>query len=37
MLISVENLSKSFVQEEILKEVCMTVDEKGRYGLIGVN
>lgn len=37
MLISVENLSKSFGQEEILKEVCMTVDEKGRYGLIGVN
>ena len=37
MLISVENLSKSFGQEEILKNINMTVDEKGRYGLIGVN
>ena len=37
MLISVENLNKSFGQEEILKNINMTVDEKGRYGLIGVN
>lgn len=37
MIISVENLTKSFGQEEILKNVNMTVNEKGRYGLIGVN
>ena len=37
MLISIENLCKNFGQDEILKNINMTVDEKGRYGLIGVN
>ena len=37
MLISIDNLSKSFGQVEIFKNIKMTVDEKGRYGLIGVN
>ncbi len=37
MLITIENLCKSFGQEEILKNINMTVNEKCRYGLIGVN
>ncbi len=37
MLITIDNLSKSFGQEEILKNVKLTVNEKCRYGLIGVN
>ena len=37
MLITIDNLSKSFGQKEILKNVKMTVNEKCRYGLIGVN
>lgn len=37
MLITVDSLSKSFGQEEILKNVKLTVNEKCRYGLIGVN
>ena len=37
MLITIEALSKSFGQDEILKDVKMTINEKGRYGLIGVN
>lgn len=37
MLISVENLCKSFGDFEVLKNVNITIDEKCRYGLIGVN
>lgn len=37
MLISIDNLCKSFGQVQILKNIKMTVNEKGRYGLIGVN
>lgn len=37
MLISINNLCKSFGQDEILKNIKMTVNEKCRYGLIGVN
>ena len=37
MLISVENLCKSFGEFEVLKNVNITIDEKCRYGLIGVN
>ncbi len=37
MLITIDSLNKSFGQEEILKNVKMTVNEKCRYGLIGVN
>ncbi len=37
MLITIENLSKSFGQDEILKSVNMSINEKCRYGLIGVN
>ncbi len=37
MLITIDNLCKSFGQDEILKNIKMTVNEKCRYGLIGVN
>lgn len=37
MLITTENLCKSFGVDEILKDVNITINEKGRYGLIGVN
>ncbi len=37
MLITIDCLNKSFGQEEILKNVKLTVNEKCRYGLIGVN
>ena len=37
MLITIENLSKSFGQDEILKDINMSINEKCRYGLIGVN
>ena len=37
MLISVENLNKNFGEKQILKNINMTIEERGRYGLIGVN
>lgn len=37
MLIDIDSLCKSFGQDEILKNIKMTINEKGRYGLIGVN
>lgn len=37
MLISIENLCKSFGDFEVLKNVNMTINEKCRYGLIGMN
>lgn len=37
MLVSTENLCKSFGEFEVLKNVNITIDEKCRYGLIGVN
>lgn len=37
MLISIEGLSKNFGENRILRNINMTIEEKGRYGLIGVN
>jgi len=37
MLITIDGLNKYFGEEQILKDVKMTVNEKCRYGLIGVN
>ena len=37
MLITLNNVSKSFGDEVVLKDIKMTLDDKGRYGLIGVN
>ncbi len=37
MLITLKGIIKSFGDEEVLKNINMTIDDKGRYGLIGVN
>ncbi len=37
MLISATNLSKSFLDATIFKNVSLTIEDKCRYGLIGVN
>ncbi len=37
MLISISNLNKSFGENEILKDINLTIEDGGRYGLIGVN
>ncbi|MBQ2890908.1 MAG: ABC-F family ATP-binding cassette domain-containing protein [Clostridia bacterium] len=37
MLISIDGLSKNFGERRILDNVSLTIEEKGRYGLIGVN
>lgn len=37
MLISVGGLNKYFGENHILKDINLTIEEKGRYGLIGVN
>ena len=37
MLISVSGLNKYFGENQILKDINFTIEEKGRYGLIGVN
>ncbi|MBR5156098.1 MAG: ATP-binding cassette domain-containing protein [Clostridia bacterium] len=37
MLITATNINKSFGEEVVLRDVRMTIDEKGRYGLIGIN
>lgn len=37
MLISIEKLNKSFGEDVILKNINLTIEEKCRYGLIGVN
>lgn len=37
MLISIEKLNKSFGDDVILKNINLTIEEKCRYGLIGVN
>ncbi len=37
MLISIDGLCKSFGERQILKNINMTMEEKCRYGLIGVN
>ena len=37
MLISIEGLNKSFGEEQILYDINLSIEEKGRYGLIGVN
>ncbi len=37
MLITATNINKSFGEEIVLRDIKMTIDEKCRYGLIGVN
>ena len=37
MLISINQINKSFSGKEILRNVSLTLEEKTRYGLIGVN
>lgn len=37
MLISTKNLTKSFGETQILKDITMTIEENTRYGLVGVN
>lgn len=37
MLISVNNLNKSFGERQVLHDVTFSVEDNGRYGLIGVN
>ena len=37
MLISVSGLNKYFGENHILKDINFTIEERGRYGLIGVN
>ncbi len=37
MLISVSGVNKYFGENHILKDINLTIEEKGRYGLIGVN
>ncbi len=37
MLITANNINKYFGEEQILRGIKLTIDEKGRYGLIGIN
>ena len=37
MLISINQINKSFSGKEILRNVSLTIEEKTRYGLIGIN
>ena len=37
MLVTIENLNKSFGDETILDNIKLTINEKGRYGLVGAN
>ncbi len=37
MLVSIDGLCKSFGERQILKDINLTIEEKSRYGLIGVN
>ncbi len=37
MLITANNINKYFGEEQVLRDIKMTIDEKGRYGLIGIN
>ncbi len=37
MLISLQNITKSFLDKTILKDVNLTVNEKDRIGLLGIN
>ena len=37
MLISINQINKSFSGKEIVRNVSLTIEEKTRYGLIGVN
>ncbi len=37
MLLSIDGLSKSFSGKQILRNISLTIEEKVRYGLIGVN
>lgn len=37
MLISTNNLNKSFGENQILRDINMTIEDNTRYGLIGVN
>ncbi len=37
MLISINNVSKCFLDRKILKDITLTVNEKDRIGLLGIN
>ncbi len=37
MLITLQNINKSFLDKSILKDVSLTVNEKDRIGLLGIN
>ena len=37
MLISISDLNKSFGENQILRDISLTIEENTRYGLIGVN
>ena len=37
MLISLQNINKSFLDKSILKDINLTVNEKDRIGLLGIN
>ena len=37
MLISIDGLCKNFGEKRILDNISMTIEDRGRYGLIGVN
>ena len=37
MLITLQNINKSFLDKSILKGINLTVNEKDRIGLLGIN
>ena len=37
MLISIDGLCKNFGEKRILDNISLTIEDRGRYGLIGVN
>ncbi len=37
MLVNIDKLCKSFADKAVLKNVSLSINKKGRYGLIGVN
>ena len=37
MLISLQNINKSFLDKSILKDINLTINEKDRIGLLGIN
>ena len=37
MLVSLNNISKSFLDKSILKNITLSVNDKDRIGLLGIN